>query len=120
MVQMNLPAFARTHTNAGVGVLRGACIFFCAIWLIVVFVAVHAQAEAACREAAELWIPSSGSREKSVVKWKGPIKFEIIARERYRQSVNDIERELEFFSREIQFGGLSTKVRAIAMPTRHD
>jgi hypothetical protein len=60
-----------------------------------------AQVDKQCLEATSLWIPSSTSVEKTVVKWNHPLKYELILPQgQTPEIVHTIEGTLDFMARQ--------------------
>jgi hypothetical protein len=64
-----------------------------------------AQVDQRCAEAAALWIPSSTSVEKTVVKWGKPLKYDILSRDDSpsAESANakqSVQKALNFYAQE--------------------
>jgi hypothetical protein len=106
----NVPSPWRGHVieaggqrcGSGFPVLRGAASqrlksASLVLWLFAS--SASAQLDNRCTEAAALWIPSTTSLEKVVIKWRGPLKYDILPRNDSAEIRRPIEDTLQLFSK---------------------
>jgi hypothetical protein len=90
--------FPKRKSYAALAFCRGSLLL---VWALGLFAAsADAQIDKQCAEAAALWVPSSSSPGKTVVKWNKSIKYDILLPDNNTEFRHSIEEPLHVLAQE--------------------